>query len=109
MQSFTGCGVFWRWVVVFRFAGARDGTTRLKFTGILSGAGIQISMDERGRGLARSFRFYNHERPQSTLENKSPASCHLEARSCRAGRLRRAFPNGPILGGPVRLSQGVTL
>jgi len=27
-------------------------------------------------GLARYFRFYNHERPHSALDNRTPASCH---------------------------------
>ena len=89
-----------------------------EFTGILADAGIQISMDGRGRaldnvfierlwrsvkcedvylrdygdghaphrGLARYFRFHNHERPHSALENQTPASCHLEGGPCRAGR-----------------------
>ena len=92
------------------------------FTGILADAGIQISMDGRGRaldnvfierlwrsvkyedvylrdygdghalhrGLARYFRFYNHERPHSALGNQTPVNCHLgmslEAGPCRAGR-----------------------
>jgi len=27
-------------------------------------------------GLSRYFRFYNHERPHSALDNRTPASCH---------------------------------
>ena len=27
-------------------------------------------------GLARYFRFYNHQRPHSALDNCTPASCH---------------------------------
>ena len=30
------------------------------------------------RGLARCFRFYNHERPHSSLGNSTPARCHQE-------------------------------
>lgn len=31
------------------------------------------------KGLARYFRFYNHHRPHSGLENRTPASCHYAA------------------------------
>ena len=27
-------------------------------------------------GLKRYFHFYNHERPHSALDNRTPASCH---------------------------------
>ncbi|MCX5772048.1 MAG: integrase core domain-containing protein, partial [Candidatus Hydrogenedentes bacterium] len=27
-------------------------------------------------GLSRYFRFYNHQRPHSALDNRTPASCH---------------------------------
>ena len=30
-------------------------------------------------GLARYFRFYNHHRPHSALDNRTPASCHNAA------------------------------
>lgn len=30
------------------------------------------------KGLARYFRFYNHERPPSSLGNRTPARCHQE-------------------------------
>ena len=82
--------------------------TSEEFTGTLTKADVQISMDGRGRaldnvfierlwrsvkyedvylreypdghalhkGLARYFRFYNHERPHSSLGNGTPASCH---------------------------------
>jgi putative transposase len=82
--------------------------TSEEFTGTLTRAEVQISMDGRGRaldnvfierlwrsvkyedvylreypdghalhkGLARHFRFYNHERPHSSLGNSTPASCH---------------------------------
>lgn len=79
-----------------------------EFTGILSGAGVRISMDGRGRaldnafierlwrsvkyediylreyrdghalhaGIERYFRYYNHERPHSGLNNRTPAECY---------------------------------
>ena len=82
--------------------------TSEEFTGTLLRAGVQISMDGRGRaldnvfierlwrsvkyediylrdyedghalhkGLVRYFRFYNHERPHSSLGNGTPADCH---------------------------------
>lgn len=46
------------------------------------------------RGLARYFRFYNHERPHSGLENQTPANCHrgnLAAAGIRRG-VRRSGP-----------------
>jgi putative transposase len=65
-------------------------------------------------GLTRYFRFYNYERPHSALDNESPACWHkkpdgrmrLATKDARVGRLRRAIPNGPILGGPLGLSLG---
>lgn len=79
-----------------------------EFTGTLSGAGVRISMDGRGRaldnafierlwrsvkyediylreyrdghalhaGIKRYFRYYNHERPHSGLNNRTPAACY---------------------------------
>lgn len=78
------------------------------FTGVLTKAGVRISMDGCGRaldnvfierlwrsvkyediylrdyadghalhaGLARYFHFYNHQRPHSALDNRTPASYH---------------------------------
>jgi putative transposase len=84
--------------------------TSEEHTGVLSKAGVRISMDGRGRaldnvfierlwrtvkyediylreyadghalhaGLTRYFRFYNHERPHSALQNRTPAQCHQQ-------------------------------
>lgn len=45
-------------------------------------------------GLARYFRFYNHERPHSALENQTPAQYHRSHRTQKVHR-RAGRPKGP--------------
>ncbi len=84
--------------------------TSQDYTGLLEQAGIQVSMDGRGRyldnifterlwrsvkyedvflnsyqnledaraGLERYFKFYNYERPHSSLDNQTPAQLYFE-------------------------------
>jgi len=45
-------------------------------------------------GLARYFRFYNHERPHSALEDQTPARCHQRKRPA-GGACPGVRPSGP--------------